>query len=234
MASLIPKRDNERLAWTKFFMASVAESGAQYGLTAAEVSETVKRCETLIYATTLKQRAKTFSKACTLFAAAMAGDADAGTGGQHGVPVFTPPENAPAELSAPHIVRYLQTIARRIKLSPNYSAVVGKSFGIERAPRVKINHADAKPVIAKSGALPNGVVRLDWRKGDFDGAEIQSKRGGETDFTTLEHDFFAPFIDTRPSLEVGKPEARQYRIRYLIADHPIGDYSDIVTVITNP
>lgn len=44
----------------------------------------------------------------------------------------------------------------------------------------------------------------------------------------------SPFVDTRPPLEAGKAEVREYRLRYLRRDEPVGEWSDIITATTRP
>ncbi len=42
------------------------------------------------------------------------------------------------------------------------------------------------------------------------------------------------FIDARAPLVVGQPEVRRYRLRYEIADVPVGGYSGVFQVTTIP
>ena len=41
-------------------------------------------------------------------------------------------------------------------------------------------------------------------------------------------------MDTRPPLTAGRAEVREYRLRYLDRDEPVGDYSDIISASTTP
>ena len=84
----------------------------------------------------------------------------------------------------------------------------------------------------KLKSLLSSVVRIDWRKGKFDGVLVYSKRGDEVEWTLLDRDNYSPYIDTRPPLEAGKPEIRYYRFRYLLGDQAVGDYSPIYTQVT--
>jgi hypothetical protein len=82
--------------------------------------------------------------------------------------------------------------------------------------------------------MPNSATRIDWMKGKFDGVDVESQRGDEIDWTKLGRDFRSPFEDERPPLAAGKPEERRYRLRYLINDKPVGEWSDVIVVITKP
>lgn len=75
---------------------------------------------------------------------------------------------------------------------------------------------------------------LDWVKGKFDGVIIESQRADETAWTRLDRDFRSPFEDERPPLQTSKPEERRYRLRYFVDDESIGEWSDVLVVITNP
>jgi hypothetical protein len=44
----------------------------------------------------------------------------------------------------------------------------------------------------------------------------------------LSSDTVPPYVDTTPLAAAGKPEIREYRIRAVINDEEIGDYSDTV------
>jgi hypothetical protein len=83
-------------------------------------------------------------------------------------------------------------------------------------------------------ALPNGEVRLDWLKATATGVLVESQRAGETEWTLLGTDTNSPFTDSRAPLVPGAPEVRRYRLRYLINDLPVGNYSAVVSVTTIP
>ena len=44
----------------------------------------------------------------------------------------------------------------------------------------------------------------------------------------------SPYIDDRPPKVAGRPETRQYRVRYMLRDQPTGEWSDIVTTTFVP
>lgn len=45
---------------------------------------------------------------------------------------------------------------------------------------------------------------------------------------------YSKFNDTRPPLNAGKPEERRYRLRYFIDNKEVGNWSDVIVVITLP
>ena len=52
-----------------------------------------------------------------------------------------------------------------------------------------------------------------------------SRRQGTSPWNFLGRDTQSPYVDTTPLAEAGKPEIREYRIRGVIDDVEIGDYS---------
>lgn len=83
-------------------------------------------------------------------------------------------------------------------------------------------------------AQPNNEVRINWVKGASSGVIGESQRGTETTWTVLGTDTSSPYLDSRDALVAGQPEVRRYRIRYLVGDEAVGNYSAIVSVTTIP
>jgi hypothetical protein len=74
------------------------------------------------------------------------------------------------------------------------------------------------------------MIRIDWVKGQFDGVIVQSKRAAETAFNNLDKDNSSPYEDTRKNITPDTHEPRTYRLRYLIKDKEVGQWSDEVKV----
>lgn len=145
-------------------------------------------------------------------------------------PQITEPEHP--DVIAPGIMPRLRQLVARIKASPNYTESIGRDLGIiDEAPAAPVG--PIKPT-AKAVPLPGGGVRIEFSKAGFDGVLIEGSRGGEAGFSRLATDNYSPYLDARPPLEAGKPEVRQYRLRYLQRDEPVGDWSDILSATTTP
>lgn len=155
-------------------------------------------------------------------------------------PVGTPPPAVPPppavgahpEVVLPGILTRLRQLVARIKASPAYNETIGRSLGIvgdEPAGPA----GPAKPT-AKASAQPGGDVKIEFSKAGFDGVVVEGRRGGEQAWSRLGTDNFSPYLDTRPSLEAGKPEVREYRLRFLERDEAVGEWSDIISVSTTP
>lgn len=121
-------------------------------------------------------------------------------------------------------------LAERIRNTVGYTTAIGEDLGI--VPPL------GAPVLGDPTftltALPNSEVRGDWVKGTADGVIYESQRGGETVWTVLGTDANSPFIDGRPPLVAGQPEVRRYRLRYIVNDVPVGNYSAVASVTTVP
>ncbi len=155
--------------------------------------------------------------------------------GETGGPLPPPPAvGPPPALVAPGIVPRLRQLIQRIQLSPAYNPALGLELGIV-APDGGTGAPTTPPKpTAKAVALPNSQVRLDFVKGGFTGVLIEARRAGEDAWAPLGTDNFSPYVDTRPPLTPGRAEVREYRLRYLERDEPVGDYSDIISASTTP
>jgi hypothetical protein len=54
---------------------------------------------------------------------------------------------------------------------------------------------------------------------------VYMRRQGVAPWTFLGRDNRSPYIDTTPLAEAGTPDVREYRVRGVIDDVEIGDYS---------
>ncbi|MBI5214592.1 MAG: hypothetical protein HY960_02445 [Ignavibacteriae bacterium] len=127
-------------------------------------------------------------------------------------------------------VRNEAAIAKR---RTGYTRAIGEDLGLE-PPESSLDPTtitSAKPVFF-STHLPD-AIRLDWIKGMFDGVVIERKRGNETTFSVIGRDMKSPFDDTDKNLVSDVPEIRIYRIRYILNDQLVGQWSDEIRVMAN-
>jgi hypothetical protein len=124
------------------------------------------------------------------------------------------------------IVKRIRDTAVIIKRHANYTETIGEDLGIvpPELPALPGGNENAMPSF-QAVLLPDRI-RLDWVKDVFDGVMVQSKRGSETTFTPLGTDSISPYEDTRANLVAGVPEIRIYRMRYLLKDEEVGQWSD--------
>jgi len=115
-----------------------------------------------------------------------------------------------------HAVRKL---ASRLKTHPDYTVSIGEELGIvpPDTPAFPGGLDNVKPDFEV--VVLGDRVRLDWRKNIFDGVIIECKRGNETTWTRLEKDM-------RKNITPNVPETRIYRMRYILGDQEVGQWSD--------
>jgi hypothetical protein len=127
-------------------------------------------------------------------------------------------------------VRNEVAIAKR---RSGYTKAIGENLGVEAAATSLDpgTIANAKPVFFPT-TLPD-MIRLDWLKGSYGGVIIYCKRGNETTFSEIGKDMRSPYEDTRKNLTPDVPEVRIYKMRYLLNDVEVGQWSDEIRVVVN-
>jgi hypothetical protein len=64
--------------------------------------------------------------------------------------------------------------------------------------------------------------------------EIDFNLDGDTDFKFLARDTVPPYVDNRPMLVAGKPELREYKAVFVVADKEVSQFSNEITVHCAP
>ena len=75
-----------------------------------------------------------------------------------------------------------------------------------------------------------GRVEISFHRLTSEGVNLYRLRDGDIDFKLLSRDSRSPFVDTRPLLVPGKPELRQCRAIFIVADQEVSQFSDHLTV----
>ncbi len=136
-------------------------------------------------------------------------------------PIFTPSAGMFAQVVA---------LMERIRNTTGYTTAIGEDLGIVTAPGAPVLGDPTFTLVV----LPNSEVRVEWVKGSADGVLIESQRAGETVWTLIATDLSSPYVDARAPLVAGQPEVRRYRLRYVVNDVPVGNYSAVGSVTTMP
>lgn len=132
------------------------------------------------------------------------------------------------------IVERTRSFVRRLKESSNYNEAVGADFRVLPVESDDISEQDAQPAL-KARTLAQSNVDIDFVRGKFDGLEIERQRGDNAnDWQSIGRFYKSPAEDDAPPVEANKPETRRYRARFLIGNQPVGVYSDIISVVTQP
>ena len=227
----IPQGNNERITWGNNFANQFPAVAASLGFTPAETEAAVNDALMMVFVIENAMVNNSFSKASHAYKQDILGGVAEGISTPE-VPALKPV--APPILTEAGVLGRLQIVCARIKAHQNYTDAIGELLMIATSETDGGSlPEDAKPT-GSGEALNFSKVRIDWVKGKFDGVIIESQRGDEIDWTRLDRDFRSPFDDERPPLVAGKPEERRYRLMYFIDNEPVGDWSDVIVVITKP
>lgn len=199
----LPKDKAGYLQWHDTFKTGIAELGTELGATADEATAVGTR-NTDLHA----KRTNTEAKAAA--AKQATGEEDA---------LMKAAQTAD------------RTLAKKFKLSTNYTEAKGKRLGIVGSEDTVVLTEPQLTAEAKT----NGRVELDFSKGKSKGVNLYTKRGAETAYTFLARDTEAPYLDTRALLVPGQPETRTYRATYVgPGDEEVGDPGNELTVTARP
>ena len=199
----LPKDKPGYVQWHDTFKSGVTELGTELGATAGEVTAVGTR-NTELHG----KRTNTEAKAAA---------AKQATGEEDALHKTTQAAD--------------RTLAKKFKLSPNYTEAKGKRLGIVGAEDTAT--LTAPPLTGEAKA--SGRVELGFPKGKSKGVNLYSKRGTETALTFLARDTEAPYVDTRPLLVPGQPKQRTYRAIYVgPGDEEVGDPGNDLTITARP
>lgn len=228
----LPRSDAELVIWFGNFTRNLNTYAARLGFTPAETAEVQADRAMLEYL--IADLVPSFQAGLQARTAYKNLLKNGPLGAPGGDPPAAPIVNAPPATVAPGIMPRLRKVIQRIKASPNYTEDIGRELDIVGTEtNTPDDEATAKPT-AKAVALPGSEVRVDFNKRSFDGVLIESRRAGEEGWTHLGTDNYSPYTDARPPLQSGRAESREYRLRFLLRDDAVGEWSDIITVSTQP
>jgi len=198
MADFIPAGDDARKTWATAFSTKIATHGAAVGLTPGLITTTQARCSMITQRIDDKAAKKN---------AWQASAAACSTGNQ-------------VDLTA------LRATIAAIKTHSGYSEEIGADLGIIGPADLFDPNTYQAELREVRLSMPSQVtVAFGKAKGNIDGVNVYSRRQGTAPWTFLARDTESPYIDTTPLAQAGQPEIREYRIRAVIDDEEIGDYS---------
>src|SRR5690606_18446683 len=130
------------------------------------------------------------------------------------------------------IQEFMRQIVRRVKAAPGYTPQIGEALGLESPDNVAPDLETISTTLRVS-ALPDGVMKLRYFKKGMDGARIEYKKPLESNWTRL-GDYKAAEVQYQLSGDLAaQPEKLLYRVRLLKNDQMVGNYSSVVSVVTN-
>lgn len=228
MPTWLPPREADRLIWLQNFVLKLAVYVGTAGITAADVTFATGVRDAYQWILNRSDQINTVKQDINQWKAIfVAGPLGTPLGAYPLAPAYPAP---PLFIASADMFGQIVALCERIRNSAGYTTAIGEDLGIVPPGT---GGALGDPTFTVT-ALPNSEVRLNWVKATSSGVVIESQRANETDWTFLANDTVSPYVDTREPLVASSPEVRRYRIRYLINDEPVGNYSAIVSVTTVP
>jgi hypothetical protein len=220
-----PSAFSDRVPWHANFAANAQATGATYGLSAADIADIAADAGNVALAVNFKEAVDAYRQAVTEWAEIV-------LEGEPGAP-FPPPPAPPAEpgfapASKPAIEARTRLYAGIVKADANYTPIVGENYGIV-APEAP----PGEVAIASLEALSQSQVRVRVRKAGHETLALDSRRGGGP-WEQLLVLTRASYVDVRPPLASGQPEAREYRCQAYRDNQRVGPVSPVETVVTTP
>lgn len=223
-----PKNAADCVVWLVNFIAKLKVHASQIDLTPKQISDIL---DDLTYYLWLIQYWYPAMQQNSLEATAYRDLIATGSGNICRLPTPVALDQMPPE-RAPGILPRLFNTVQRIKLSEGYTESIGQDLGI-------IGKMDNTPhpvsEFSLTGERGDGVerVKISFIKHDHDGVYIESRRAnGEWEFLSVATS--KPYIDTRPLLEAGAPEIREYRMRWWTNGVANGDFTAIQRITVSP
>jgi hypothetical protein len=235
MADYLPNEEAKLDEWFQNWKTKMTESGSQHGFSSDEIKQAQDdgdMAHNVVAGTAMvevNRREFIKFKRLMLYGSRNAPTPEYPSMNMPGTPALN------GELMA-GIVERTRSFVRRLKESANYNEAVGADFRVlpVKDSDDNISEDEAKPAL-KARTTAQSNVDIDFVRGAFDGVEIERQRGDNAnDWQSIGRFYKSPAEDDAPPAEVNAPETRRYRARYLKGNKPIGVYSDIVTVVTQP
>ncbi|MBY0426098.1 MAG: hypothetical protein K2Q22_10710 [Cytophagales bacterium] len=222
----LPETDKEKSVWLKNFAAKFAVYATQLGFLAADVTAIANDSAFFTWVLDLLEAFRTGTKDRTKYKNILR-DGPLGTtlGAVPTAPAIAAAPTAVAAGVFPRISSYV----KRIKAHPNYTEAIGQDMGIIGTDISFMSDDEDKPTLVTKKV--GGVIQIKYVKGTADGIYLFSRRGSETEFSSLGVVTKTTYKDDRPNLIPGQPEKREYYAWFMKKDQKIGQESDTVSIV---
>jgi hypothetical protein len=220
----------ERAAWMANYTPVFVEFGPSLGFSPAEIDQAVADNEMVQYLADAISRLSNYERAVRSFQRTLL----LGRRGE-----VTPEFPALASVPVPPIpptgiFERLERNVRRVRVQRGYSASLGERMGI--IPR-KAQRADLSTFVPKlkAKASPTAYtfdIRVPMR--EFDMCVIEYKRQGSAKWEVALHSTIGKAAVTIAPTTAGQPEMIDVRVRMCEGNYPVGNYSNIQTIVLTP
>jgi len=215
----LPKADKDKVIWLNNFAAKFAAVAVSLGFTPADVASVNSDAAMFAWLVALVETFTTAKEERVDYKNLI-------RSGAIGSPVGILP-TAPVVPAAPAAVPAgifprIAKIVQQIKGKSNYTDAIGKDLGIIGAEQT-FDTASMKPVLKL--VHKGGLIEVQWEKGHSDGVRIESDKGSGWQFLAV--DTVPHYNDTTA---ITAPSTWKYRSMYFIADEPVGQMSDVISI----
>jgi hypothetical protein len=219
----------ERAAWFENFAAVIAEIGLTLGLTQEQIDQIQTDnvmvrflVNTMIVTSNYERSVRSFQRSL-LF------------GKKGSKPLVFPAAPADPVPSIPEtgVFERLERTVRFIRVQPAYTSATGARLGIIPQKARRVSLASYIPPIEVSADSSGYTMTVRTVRREFDAYVVECKREGADKWES--HGLFRPKAKiTVTPLEPGRAEMLQVRLRMVMENEPVGNYSNVQRVILAP
>ncbi len=226
----LPNDGESFCEWLENWKVEFAAVASSLGFSTPEVTAVLTDANWALYVCRSASDASNYGSAWVQFRESLlSGDGNS--------PLGSPPNTAtptiPALAAPPQgVVTRIRAAVKRIKGAPAYTTAMGQALRIVATSTTE-DTATAKPAL-RVKPLPMFQAELRWPRRSFSGVLVQSQRDGESAWTDHGVKTDNAFVDAREPVQANRPEVRRYRQIYVKNDHPVGLWSDVVSVTVQP
>ncbi len=220
----------ELVPWLVNFTAKFPNYSLTLGFTPAELAQTLKETNYLVYLLNVLVPVLRQTLAATVEYKNLIKEGDASSTLPITLPGTTLPPGAPGPPPPPGVMPRLRRLVQNIKSRPAYTDTIGQDLGIVSGSASAGPEAPTLTLLSSTA----GAVTLGWNKGGWTGVKVQGRTGAGGGWTDLGVDLFSPYVDTRPLSAPGQPETREYRACYLDGDDAQPTWSQALTLTVAP
>jgi len=224
---VVPDDEDGRNTMLQLMKLNLPGHAAALGVTNAELTQTIADANAFVYGRTLRNGGEAFKEETSAFLRLITDGADGSP--TPDMPIFEQPPVGDVVFKV-GIIKRLRKLIKKIKLSENFTESIGRDLYIIR-DKQRVPSEEKQPTLEVK-AIADDKVELKFNKQGMKAVRIKRILADGTTQTVADPTD-SPYIDETPSPN-GKPEKRQYQAIYLENNKPVGQYSDIKTVVTTP
>lgn len=226
--SWLPTPLQDRAAWFQNFAEKFAEVATTLSFTPADVTQVEDDNEAFQFVAAATVEVDAYASAFRAYRANVLDE----NGGR---PVMFPADptlTPPATVSAGIYAR-LDELVKRVRVSPAYTTEIGALLQILPPVTTRPSPDDMQPAI-KVTTLPGSVLNVKFVRGRTDGVVVEMKLDNSETWTPAGRFVTSPAELVIPDNPGNLPRSVQLRARFMERNAAVGQFSDIVSAVTQP